>query len=407
MSLILGLALSVSIISCTKEEEIQPTESNTEVTPSDSTGISVTPPSTTPPAIDPGTPVTPPAVDPGAPATPPPTTTPPPITTTPPPTTTTTPPPTTTTPPPTTTTPPPTMTTPPTDKYDYLVSTSAELVSALGKATSGQIVYVADNAKIDLTNTATISLKAGVKLYSGRGKNGALGGLVYTNSLTKTMFKTAGTNVNINGLRIQGPSTTTASVTINYSMIGVLVNHDGALIENVEVFGFPYAGIKFQGNKTGRVTKSYIHHNQRAGLGYGIVLDKGFALIDYNYFDYNRHAIAGGGASGTSFEAAFNTVLEHATEHSFDMHGSEGDYKGVGGTSINVHDNTFYMGQYRAVTIRATPEKELIIKNNKFIHKSQDPAILLFSSGSWGSTTISGNTYGIPLVSVNVGPKTL
>src|SRR2546428_539183 len=278
-----------------------------------------------------------------------------------------------------------------------VVSTESALASALNAAAPNDTVYVADNAKINITSTK--SLRPGVKLYSGRGKNASLGGLVYTTNLGLTMFKTTGSCVRVSGLRIQGPSTTTAAVTINYSNIGILVNQENVLIDNVEVFGFPYAGIKVQNTKTGHITKSYIHHNQRSGLGYGIVLDKGFALIDYNFFDYNRHAIVGGGASGTSYEAAFNTVMPHATEHSFDMHGSLGDYKGVGGTSINIHDNTFYMGQYRAITVRATPEKELIIKNNKFIHTSESSAILLFSSGTWGTKTISGNTYKIPRVS--------
>ncbi|SMO85529.1 hypothetical protein, partial [Solitalea koreensis] len=71
------------------------------------------------------------------------TTTPPPTTTTPPPTTTT-PPPTTTTPPPTTTTPPPTTTTPP-PTANYTVSNYTDLVAALSKATSGQVVYITDN----------------------------------------------------------------------------------------------------------------------------------------------------------------------------------------------------------------------------------------------------------------------
>ncbi|SMO36018.1 right-handed parallel beta-helix repeat-containing protein [Solitalea koreensis] len=295
----------------------------------------------------------------------------------------------------------------PAGKYKKtIVSTLSALTSALNDAAPNDTVYVDDKAKINITSS--LSLPRGVKLYSGRGENGAIGGLVYTTDLGLTMFKTTGSDVRVSGLRIKGPSTTTTPVTINYSNIGILVNKENVLIDNVEVFGFPYAGIKVQHTKTCHITKSYIHHNQRSGLGYGIVLDKGFALIDYNYFDYNRHAIAGGGASGTSFEAAFNTVLPHATEHSFDMHGSEGDYKGVGGTSINIHDNTFYMGKYRAITIRATPEKELIIKNNKFVHTSESAAILLFPSGTWGIKNISGNTYKIPTISIfKVGPKTM
>ena len=46
------------------------------------------------------------------------------------------------------------------------------------------------------------------------------------------------------------------------------------------------------------------------------------ALIEGNVFDACRHHIAATGRVGTSYEAAFNLVLEHANGHGFDMHGA-------------------------------------------------------------------------------------
>ena len=50
--------------------------------------------------------------------------------------------------------------------------------------------------------------------------------------------------------------------------------------------------------------------------GYGVSVTHGaYALIERNVFDYNRHAIIGGGETGTGYLAYRNLVLEHGGEH--------------------------------------------------------------------------------------------
>lgn len=73
-----------------------------------------------------------------------------------------------------------------------------------------------------------------------------------------------------------------------------------------------------------RIYDNYIHHNQRAGReGYGVSVDAGaYALIERNVFDWNRHAIKGGGEivdddplSGAGYAAYRNLVLENGGYH--------------------------------------------------------------------------------------------
>src|SRR5262245_42532446 len=43
-------------------------------------------------------------------------------------------------------------------KYNYLVRTASQLKDAAAKAISGQVIYVADNAKINMTGQGTLIL---------------------------------------------------------------------------------------------------------------------------------------------------------------------------------------------------------------------------------------------------------
>ncbi|GAH07976.1 unnamed protein product, partial [marine sediment metagenome] len=70
--------------------------------------------------------------------------------------------------------------------YDYYITNKAELLNALSSAGSGDIIYVADNAEIDLTGEQDLYIPAGVTLASGRGRilsdTISWGGLLYTDT---------------------------------------------------------------------------------------------------------------------------------------------------------------------------------------------------------------------------------
>lgn len=208
---------------------------------------------------------------------------------------------------------------------NVVVSTPAQLLSAISSATSGTIIYVDDNAQIDLTaQTSAIMVPGGVTIASGRGRNGSVGGLLFTNlfSARRYLFQSNGAGVRFTGLRIAGPYNGTGR-TIPYSY-GVTFAHDNCEIDNCEIIGFNLASIASSGTVKGmRVHHNYIHHNQRSGWGYGVACyTSQECLIEGNLFDYTRHAVASSGQRPASYEARYNLYMDSAVGHIFDMHGA-------------------------------------------------------------------------------------
>ncbi len=65
---------------------------------------------------------------------------------------------------------------------DVVVSSARELLDALAAASAGQVVYVSDDARIDLTGVSQIIIPGRVTLAGGRGRGGSLGALIYSGS---------------------------------------------------------------------------------------------------------------------------------------------------------------------------------------------------------------------------------
>jgi len=219
---------------------------------------------------------------------------------------------------------------------DILVSSAAELLAALPAATAGQVIYLEDAAEIDLSGHAAIDLPGGVTLASGRGRGGAEGGLITCDTFAYPLFVTRGDGVRLTGLRLRGPNPDIGDHDYD------LVAHSGAIssrfggfeVDNCELWAWGTSAISLgQGAGDARVHHNSIHHTRRAGLGYGVVLDRASAVIEGNVFDACRHHIAATGRPGTSYEARYNLVLEHANGHGFDMHGAP-DYDKTYTTAI-------------------------------------------------------------------------
>jgi|SRR5919109_644092 hypothetical protein len=236
-----------------------------------------------------------------------------------------------------------------------VVDNRADLVRALTTAVSGAVIYVRDDAVIDLTGADPITIPGGVTLASGRGKGGSRGALLYVTTpptvpvdeLQYPLFKTGGPYVRITGLRIQGHDQTV--LTTSGLTTGVAVVHRYNEIDNCEIYGWPHAGIHALKDALRlRVHHNYIHHNYGNGNGYGITLNGEYgtvdALIEANYFDYHRHGIAGTGHIGTSCEARYNVFGKNFAYYPVDMHGGgdRGDGTNWAGDWIVVHHNTFY-----------------------------------------------------------------
>ncbi|MCP1716349.1 hypothetical protein J2T58_002226 [Methanocalculus alkaliphilus] len=251
-----------------------------------------------------------------------------------------------------------------------IVHDKAGLLAALNKAKSGDIVYVHANANIDMSGTHNTQIPSGVTIASNRGENGAPGGRIYQNvnradtSNSLRLFETAGPNVRITGLRLQGPYPTTQ----NYrdGRHAIRSNHNNFEVDNCEIYHWGYAGIRI--HHTGPDSGQYIHHNyihtnQFSGTGYGIVLLDSEVLIEANLFDKNRHSITGLGGPNCAFEARYNIVGPSAASAYFDMHQDPNNLR-WGGNWVYIHHNTFLGTDQNAFNQRGRPRTGAWIEYN-------------------------------------------
>ncbi|MDN3511640.1 MAG: right-handed parallel beta-helix repeat-containing protein [Candidatus Jettenia sp.] len=290
-------------------------------------------------------------------------------------------------------------------QIDYLVKTREELLDALSKAQIGQNIYIDDTAEIDLTGYQNIVIPAGVTLASGRGKIGSLGALLFSDQLdTLPLFKTGGTKVRITGLRLRGPDPERRNEQLEeldkqgryYSIPnsqGIQSSYARLEVDNCELSGWSHAAIFLINNSYSYIHHNSIHHNQRWGLGYGVCLDQAKAFIEANLFDWYRHAIAGTGRPGTSYEASYNLILENANSYAFDMHGGvdREDGTDIAGDYIKIHHNTFRATDVYAILINGRPTQKADIHHNWFLHNSISQAVI--QQNGFGNFHVFKNLY--------------
>jgi hypothetical protein len=271
---------------------------------------------------------------------------------------------------------------------DFIVRTKQELLDALEKARANQVIFVPGDVEIDLGGTMGIRIPSGVTLAGDRGLRGSGGALFYNRTTTGTQFVTDGEYVRITGLRIEGPLAGTERIA--ESATGIQTTHFATEVDNCEIFNWNIQGVYTgRGASQVHVHHNHIHHCQRSGYGYGVVVYSSDVRIIGNIFDYCRHHIAAGGAPGCSYQAAWNYFSENCTSSLVDMHGGRdrGDNTDIAGDWMAVHHNTF-AGPQRAIGIRGTPSQGAEIHNNWF---SQPPEE---TNASTGNTRVYNNVYG-------------
>jgi hypothetical protein len=310
---------------------------------------------------------------------------------------------------------------------NYRVSTLAQLLSALNNASPGEIIYVSDDANINMTSTSidgTI-IPSGVTLASGRGNGASLGALLYDNNQTyngcndsypSRLLFIPENGSRITGLRIRGPNTILGKCENEYSESwGFYPSHPNVELDNNEISQFSFAAIGLYNMNDISTTPThihhnYIHHNFRTGLGYGIdvggwPLTKGStALIEANIFDWNRHDVSGTGNT-VSYIARNNIVLGNGNGHAFDMHGNgNSDYVGGrAGTRIDIYNNTIQKiydsivgswnyGKYHwAIDIRGKPSVGAFIHDNYLYYTLADESII--QEGATENFNVSNNCF--------------
>lgn len=283
------------------------------------------------------------------------------------------------------------------DTAALVVGTREELVDALRKAQAGAIIYVRDDATIDMTGADDQAIPGGVALASGRGRGGSQGALIYSNSLTDEakfipLLKTGGKGVRVTGLRLRGPFAEVGDHHYGQVKIanGIRADHEGLVVDNCELWAWNKWAIDLAVAGGAHVHHNYIHHTRRWGYGYGVwVRGGGKALIEANLFDFCRHHIGSGAQATSSYEARYNVCLHHDVQPSFDRHGSAAK----AGATTRIHHNEFRNPDVAAILLRGTPLEEASFHNNWFWHANQDAAIPLREAVK-GNVRIHDNHYG-------------
>lgn len=282
---------------------------------------------------------------------------------------------------------------------DFVVNERSSLLSALGKAGKGQVVYVLDKAEIDMEDMLNITISGSVTLASGRGRildDGIVsqGGLIFTKRHDldlSPIFVTGGPKVCVTDLRFQGPDPEVGDhdYSHQYRLSGAIrSDHPSVEIHNCELWGWSYAAIRLNiGATNSYIHHNYIHHNRRTGYGYGVAMGQNNddnpvdALVEANLFDFNRHHVTATGDANNSYECRYNIYLGHDVSGSFDRHGTSGGsgtwVGGYGGAWTKIHHNTFRDIHVKAVHIRGIPRKGVQVHDNWFYHSCQDSAVEL------------------------------
>lgn len=298
------------------------------------------------------------------------------------------------------------------EEADRIVLSASQLESAIQNGAEGDVIWIPEYTTIDASNGSLSDLtpKKGMTIASDRSIFGSPGGSIVAPHEPQPLLDVSKDDVRITGLRIEGPVTEYMEWPGNYDEArvcsGIAVNAVNTEIDNCTIRGWGHAAIEV--GRDVYAANLHIHHcdlvdNPHGGLGYGVTVFRGHPLIEYNYFDNNRHAIAGDGAIDCGYIARYNLVGRHTVLHMFDMHeGSES-----AGKRVSVHHNRFLTDTKRngekteAVRIRGTPSDGAQIVRNRFTHeKPPSPggesgqAILVDPASSWEEVGLERSMLG-------------
>lgn len=267
---------------------------------------------------------------------------------------------------------------------DVLVDDARGLRTALRDAAPADVVYVA--CDLDLSGETDLPVPAGVRLVGGRDLAAGRAGprvTVGRADTSGTLFLARGDDVRVAGLRLLGPRPERYGVADpnSHDRTALHLLGTGGAVVNCELAGWPHAAVAV-GSRThtprARIASCHVHHNAQAGLGYGVEVFDGHAVVEDCVFDHNRHAVDGFGHRGCGYEARCNYVGPHTYSHVFDMHRLDENVDGadaVAGRIVDVHHNTVTAARdvdgspQEAVAVRGVPEGRARIWRNRFAHE--------------------------------------
>ncbi|HBN85958.1 MAG TPA: hypothetical protein DDZ89_19195, partial [Clostridiales bacterium] len=282
-------------------------------------------------------------------------------------------------------------------KGDYNVKTADELVEAVEKAKTGDVIFVDSNAKIDMTdfcfaNNYIIKLKEGVTLASDRGRGDSSGGMIYTTAIRSTPLIQAEENCRITGITIQGPDPKIRDWKGMSSGTGISTKASNVIVDNCEISGFNKAAVELE-KGTGHVVKNcYIHDNKSINVGYGVSVESAHVLIENNLFNNNRNSVYGRGKQDCGMEVGNNIEMGTAFEECVKMDTYKRGSEVLSGEYLIVRNNTYITNQ-TPLFIENMPVNERVYTNNYFAGSEGDYAELFEKLQTNG--TVENNAFGL------------
>ncbi|MUV88811.1 hypothetical protein GJ629_02000 [Halapricum sp. CBA1109] len=282
---------------------------------------------------------------------------------------------------------------------DTVVTTAGGLDDALSSAGSGDVVFVPSNEQIDLGNRQ-YDIPDGVTLASDRGVDGSAGALLYTDDEPGELLSLEGDS-RLTGVRVRGPHP--GDDWGGDSSAGGAQTMGAGEIDNCEVWGFSHHGIQADSGDGAHFHHNVVRENNKSGLGYGITVDAGMPVIEYNYFNYNRHSVATGG-SNPGYVCRYNHFGPMEVLHNIDAHEPAGDRYEIHNNVVETVRREWDDNVNHIVVIRDAPDDEALITDNWFFNPNAPDAdgptdqagqaIIQPNNSSWTNVSFGSNHYG-------------
>lgn len=282
---------------------------------------------------------------------------------------------------------------------DAVVQSRRELDDALAAANTGDIVYVPGGTSIDLGDQE-YSIDDGVTLASDRGIDGSPGALLFTDAEPDELLTLYGT-ARLTGVQLRGPHPGD-DWGGDSSAEGVETRGAGE-VDNCDIWGFSYAGIETEVGDGAHIHHNVIRENNKSGLGYGVVANAGTTLIEYNYFNYNRHSVATSG-DNPGYVLRYNHFGPTEVMHNIDAHEPTGNRYEIHNNIVETVRREWDDNLNHAVNIRGVPDDVATIYDNWFFNDNApdsngDPdvggqTIVQENVSTWTNVEFSSNAYG-------------
>jgi hypothetical protein len=286
---------------------------------------------------------------------------------------------------------------------DFTVDSGSRFVESLDDAGTGDVVFVDPSTRIDLTDRETVTIPGGVTLASGPEGGDASVGEIATDGTPRPLLRTGGDGVRISGLRIRGQKKEglfdPGEDVYQHDSVGIRSDHESTVIDNCEVSNFTHSGILCAGSNE-HVYRCNIHDNAMAGLGYGISVLSSSALVEHNYFNYNRHSVTASGQEADEYVYRFNRHGPKTVRSALDVHCP-------GGNRFAIHHNRFEFTHNvndtptSAVFVCGTPRNDCEVSHNFFAHpdppgdeSENGDAIWQKGTDGWENLRYWANRYG-------------